>query len=219
MLAVREWALEEPYSRHPWLVGSSISCGIGRFGEAETLAKQGLLANPRDFLLNNNVAYALLKNSSVEDAENVLKTAPPPQTPTERSINLATRGLLEFKKGAIPRGRELYLEAVEGFEKIDDPRLVALAFLNLAIAEVEAGGERAVEFVSQGMAATKNCESPDLTLTIRQLQEVIQKKLLGVLREGEGGKKIRELAALVDTTEGKKSRTTKTNLRKAKRTS
>jgi tetratricopeptide (TPR) repeat protein len=200
MVAVRQWALEEPYSRHPWIIGSSISCGIDRFKEAESLARQGLVANPRDFLLNNNLAFALLRDSRTEDAEMVLRNAPQPQTTTERPVSLATRGLLEFKKGAIEHGRLLYLQAIEESEKINAPRFVAKAYLNLAIAEVEAGGEHAAEFVSRALAAAKNRQDPDITLTLQQLQRVIEKKkLLAALEKGEGSKQGRELAVLLDS--------------------
>ena len=197
MVAVRQWALEEPYSRHPWIIGSSISSCIDRFKEAESLARQGLLANPRDFLLNNNLAFALLRDSRVEEAEIVLKSGPGPQTTTERPVSLATRGLLEFKKGALQHGRSLYLEAVEESEKMNAPRFVAKAYLNLAIAEVEAGGERAVEFVSCAMGAAKKCHDPDVALTVHQLWRMIEKKkLVAVFEKGENSKLVRELSKL-----------------------
>src|SRR4030095_5305311 len=105
-------------------------------------------------------------------------------------------------------GRELYLQAVEESEKMNAPRFIAKAFLYLAMAEVEAGGEHVAEFVSHAIAATKKCQgsdlSPDLILAIRQLRRTIEKRgrLQGPLQKGEGRKHMRELAALGRTTEG-----------------
>jgi hypothetical protein len=143
----------------------------------------------------------------------VLKTTPQPQTATERPISLATRGLIEFKKGAIQRGRELYLQAVEECERINEPRLVAKALLNLAIAEVETRGERVAEFVSHAITATKKFRGPDAILTVRQLRRAIERKgkFLGFFQQRASNQQIRELAALADRTEAKTTRTTKTS--------
>jgi tetratricopeptide (TPR) repeat protein len=176
MAAIREWALEEPYSRHPWILGSSVACQTNLYKEAEEQARQGLLANPRDFLLHNNLAFALLKSGRPDEAESVLKSSPEPNTETERPVSLATKGLLEFKKGRIERGREFYLKAVEECAKAKNPRLLAKAYLNLAIAEVETEGARAAEFVTAAIKAAKKHEDPDITLTARQLNRVIESK-------------------------------------------
>lgn len=177
LVSARQWAFEEPYSRHPWIIGSSIASCVERFKEAESFAREGLLANPRDFILNNNLAYALLRDSRITEAEIVLKNIPTAQTANERTVSLATRGLLEFKKGQISVGRQLYLDALSEAEKLNSPRFVALASLNLAIAEVEANGDRATEFILNSIATAKRCDDPDVALTLRQLQLKVEKLL------------------------------------------
>jgi len=205
MTAVRAWGLEEPYSRHPWTLGSSILCHIENYKEAESLAKQGLFANPKDFLLNNNLTFALLKEGKVKEAEDVLKFTSEPKTETERPVNLATRGLLEFKKGMIERGRDLYLQAVEEFKKIDNTRLLTIAYLNLAIAEVEAGEERVTEFVTHAMVAAIKCTDPEIILTLKQLRNSFDKKQKSrsVFQQGEFVRLSRELEVLIGASEKK----------------
>ena len=176
MTAIRLWGLEEPYSRHPWIMGSSVACQTNNYIEAQKYAKQGLLANPKDFLLNNNLAFAFLKDGRPDEAESILKFSVEPEGDTERPVYLATRGLLEFKRHRIEKGRELYLRAVDECIKMKNTRLLAKAYLNLAIAEVEANGERAKEFVESAINAAKKHDDPDIVLTERQLRHVIESK-------------------------------------------
>jgi hypothetical protein len=182
IMAAREWALEEPYSRHPWTLGSSIFCETDRFKDAQSFAREGLVSNPDDFTLSNNLVFALLKDSKVRDAERELASSPVPKTDVQRPVRLATLGLLEFKKGNLQLGRQFYLEAIALSEKLNAPQLAARAFLNLAIAEIEAKGDRVDEFISQGMAAVGKCENidrdPNIKLSIRQLQNAIDKDIL-----------------------------------------
>ncbi len=60
LITVKAWELEEPYSTNPFQLGSSIACDAGDPDEAAKFALRGLTANPRDFLLNNNLCFALL---------------------------------------------------------------------------------------------------------------------------------------------------------------
>ena len=174
MTAIREWGLEEPYSKHPWILGSSIACHTYRYKEAEDQARQGLLANPNDFLLHNNLAFALVKSGRPDEAEVALKTSPEPKPNTELPVSLATKGLLEFKRGRIEKGREFYLKAIEECTKANNSRLMAKAYLNLAIVEVESKGTRAVEFVTAAIKASKKFDDPDITLTTIQLKRAIE---------------------------------------------
>jgi tetratricopeptide (TPR) repeat protein len=192
MNAIRDWGLQEPFSRHPWLLGSAVACHLSRYQEAAEQAKLGLLANPRDFLLHNNLAFALIKSGKRQEAEAVLKSSPEPEPGAEVVVDLATRALLEYKNGNIVKGRCLYLEAIDECDKIQNTRLKTKALLNLAIAEVEVNGDRALEFVTSGIEATLKYTDPDVTLTIRELAKVIKSKSnswLSLIGSQKGGQK------------------------------
>jgi tetratricopeptide (TPR) repeat protein len=211
MNAIRDWGLQEPYSRHPWILGSSVACHSRKFKEAAELAKQGLLANPKDFLLHNNLAFALLKNGKHKDAEEVFRSSPEPDTGSELAVNMATRGLLEYKKNNLVNGRHLYLEAIDECDRIKDMRLKSIAYLNLAIAEIEADGDRALEFVKAGFKGTQRLVDPTIICLTKELEEVILSKrtlwsrLIGS-HKGLQKQQVTELLRVVDEVTDEQSR-------------
>jgi hypothetical protein len=61
MDATVEWELEEPYSKFPFIVGSTIACNAGNPDRAVKIAKRGLIIAPHNRSLQNNLCYALLR--------------------------------------------------------------------------------------------------------------------------------------------------------------
>jgi tetratricopeptide (TPR) repeat protein len=74
-------------------------------------AETGLRSFPSDPLLVNNLAYALLMFGQVDSAARVLSTPVVPNE-TELVCLMATRGLLELRRGNIAEGKRLYNEAI-----------------------------------------------------------------------------------------------------------
>jgi tetratricopeptide (TPR) repeat protein len=137
IIEARAWALEEPYSREPYVHSSGTCCALGRFKEAEADARSGLVANHHDPILLNNLAFALLRLDRVQEAEKCLAPLiPAMENPAEVAL-LATYGLLLMKKGDSVKGADYYGRAIKNAERAGDRRMVLRASLNFAISTLE----------------------------------------------------------------------------------
>lgn len=160
----REWSLEEPYSTHPFLCASGIACSAEDYDLAIDFAQEGLGANPQDYLLKNNLAYAYLKRGKLVAAKQVLDSIPRHIRETESEFLMATSGLYEYKKRNIDRGRDFYLGAFSLSKKKGNFKAAAKALLSLAIAEREAHTETAIEFRERALAESETIVEPSIKL-------------------------------------------------------
>lgn len=140
LISCQQWLLDEPFSSRPAQMGSFVATvALEDFITAERLARQGLIANPKDPTLWNNLTVALANQGRLDEAERaflrVERSASGPISGTVR----ATEGLLAFRRGDRASGRRLYREAMEAFT--DDPMHRALAALHLAKEEAVAKTE------------------------------------------------------------------------------
>lgn len=175
-----EWGSDEPYSPHPWILGSYVSCLIGEYKKAIEIAKTGLLANSSDFNLNNNLIFSLIKTNNIDEAEKRIKDLVY-KNQIDKIVYLATRGLLEYKKNNFDSGKEFYMTAIDLCESVEDgrnrERLRVKALLNLAIAETEANGCDAQIISERAEKLASMHTDPDVLIIKEKLLEV--RKLQG----------------------------------------
>jgi len=151
------------------------ACGAGMPDMAAETAFRGLASNPDDPKLINNLCYALLRAGRVEDAEEAFRKYN--QDDDEMKIfYIATKGLLEFKKGNLAEGRNLYSEAMKLCKQKGDRDLAAKAHLNLALAEIEASTHEADKAVHLAISSSENSKDPDVELLRRQVFEKWENK-------------------------------------------
>jgi tetratricopeptide (TPR) repeat protein len=162
--AACEWALEEPYSKRPFAIGSSLACTMADYDRAVRIAREGLQANPKDLALQNNLCYSLLKANRMTDAEREFANMPPQTEVRDQIFYSATKGLLEFKRGNFSAGRTSYLDAVEKAVNAGNQTLASKALLNLAIAEVEAEVPGASVTAVTAIKASDRLKLPDIIL-------------------------------------------------------
>ena len=137
-----DWIEDMPFAKRPILFASSISTThLKKYDLSEKILKIGLQANPFDAQLINNIAYACALNDELEKADNYLaqiKSNFIIDKSTEICL-LATKGLINFRKGFNDSGRELYLQAIEKTNEFkDSPSLNWTAVLNYAREELRA---------------------------------------------------------------------------------
>lgn len=132
-----EWGLEEPYSREPFILGSNAACLMDDFSGAEMALKLGLLANPKDETLLNNLAFAQLRAGKVDEAERTFAPLFHILTKPDQVAPVATYGLLLMSKGQLTEGTNYYLEAMKRAKDTGDDRLMIRAALNLLISSVD----------------------------------------------------------------------------------
>ena len=159
-----EWSIEEPYSTHPFASGSCFACIESKYKLGARIAKEGLIANPDDLSLKNNLAYALLKQGNIEEARGVLAPTLKHITEVENVFLLATSGLLFYKTGNVNSGRELYLKSCEVSRKKGDRTIAALALLHMAEAEKEAKSDKAGEFLQRAIDESAGIDEPSIII-------------------------------------------------------
>lgn len=136
------WMREQPFASAPPIFGSHAAAVAKRYDEAIKFGKAGLVANPTEFLLRNNLAFAHASKGETEEAERVLDELRSERLDRDENIVLlATRGLIEFRKGNASAGRALYQRSLD---EATDPSVRAVAALILAREEIVAatGAER-----------------------------------------------------------------------------
>jgi len=169
--AARGWELEEPYSKYPFLVGSSIACNAGDPEMGVKILKRGLQANLNDKTIYNNLCYSLLRAGHVEEASEYID-----KLKKEMASDLfcrATVGLYEFKTKNVAEGRKAYLDVIGQFRQKGADVLQGQALLNLAMAELDASTVEAKMIAFKALESTKSFKSPDIIL----LRNLVQSKL------------------------------------------
>jgi Flp pilus assembly protein TadD len=169
----RLWQCDQPFSSRPAMNGSYIaSMLLDDPAEGERITRIGLVANPADPMLRNNLAVCLALRGRVADAEAELHRIDKSMLDAAAvAVTTATEGLVEFRKGNPAVGRALYRQAIEHAADTHlDRRISITAAIRLAFEEIHAG-------TPQGEAVLG--ELRDLKRTIRpsekDLAELIDK--------------------------------------------
>ncbi len=103
------WLDDQPFSVGPAASGSfAASSGEDDQEGALKILERGLTANPGHMLLLNNKAYALASLGRVREAEEAISRVSSGQNRGAEITLVATRGLVEYRKGNHQAGRELY---------------------------------------------------------------------------------------------------------------
>jgi tetratricopeptide (TPR) repeat protein len=171
MSQAEQWLLDEPYSSRPALLGSYVaSIASEDYGLAESFASRGLMANPDEPILHNNLVYAIANQGRLEEAQRIFDAIPEVEDDTTRTVLLATAGLLSFRRGQPQEGRLRYLQAIE---RALQPEVRALAALNLAREEIVAGTREAEEALRRAEAYSVGVQRSD----IRWLLEILRARV------------------------------------------
>lgn len=113
VITCRDWLSDEPFSIRPAQLGSCIGIGFTEnYQFAEICARIGLMAEPNNHALLNNLAVALAYQEKLDDAKeefNKIRRSSGESYP--EYVYLATQGLLCFRDGNVTRGRQLYEQA------------------------------------------------------------------------------------------------------------
>lgn len=133
-----EWALEEPFSRSPHILGTIAACISGDFANAAQVAERGLIANPKDDILQNNLAFALLRDGRVIEGEKAFAPLLSRVDDKKEVAIAATYGLLLMSKGQVAAGTQYYLEAINRAVELKDRRNAVRASLNFIVSNLEA---------------------------------------------------------------------------------
>lgn len=155
----RKWFFDEPFSLLPTIMGSYYAAvGCENFVEAETFARNGLIPNPGDLTLQNNLVVSLASQGRVNEARKEFDRIDFKNASDAEEIALtATEGLLAFRGGHIEEGRKLYKNAIKQASEKKDRMSEALAAVHLMKEEIFIAPEAATAlepFVTRLVKAT-----------------------------------------------------------------
>lgn len=131
-----KWFRSESFASNPAIFGSHEAALARHYDEAARFAELGLIANPYEFLLRNNLAFALASAGQVEAAAEQLDLVEASTLSEEhQQVLTATRGLIAFRQGNVALGRQLYKKTIDAAK---DPALRAIAAILLTREEIRA---------------------------------------------------------------------------------
>ena len=174
-----DWLLDEPFSSRPAVLGSyAAATGLEDYKLAESITRNGLIANPNDPTLINNHAFTLANQNKPIEALEVLKLAsrPAPNKGTEIVLR-ATEGLIDLKLGNWEAGQAKYLDAISMAQKESLHTIAVLAAMHFVNELVNLGqisvGE-GIDFVERVSPKTSD---PDIVWLSQKLKSKQNKSI------------------------------------------
>lgn len=156
----RLWQYDQPFSRTPGILGSYIAAVVlQNYRVSRDFSSLGLVANPQDPTLLNNLAFAELNLGDLQAAgDAIAKIDESKATDKERTVVKATMGLLQFRMGCIEEGRRLYTEAIQSARRIGDKRLLGFAQAFQAMEEPRTVAKR--RLISEASSSLRGIDDP-----------------------------------------------------------
>ena len=154
------WAWDEPFSSSPCATGSFLSTSVFEdFQLGLEFCEQGLRANPEDNDLINNKTVCLANLGYLDRAINTFRTMGDIDKKSPLAVSsVATAGLLEYRRGNLDEGRNLYKEAMTIAEKNNHKNHSIMAALYLANEEIRANGDHAEEYTKQAQSLAEKTD-------------------------------------------------------------
>lgn len=169
VIECKKWTHDEPYSSRPTILGSYIAAvGMEDYLECRRLATAGLRANPRNFALLNNKAFACVQMQDIDKAQGILAYLSRFRLEDEeRAVYLATSGLVAYRVGKKHKGQRLYREALKRLEAGMQPHSGAVTG-----ARRESFAQAAVNWIREELSATGKLEAVVLTRALEAIRSV-----------------------------------------------
>lgn len=174
------WLHAEPFSAAPAVHGSYVaSIGMRDYGAAIDIARAGIMANPHDVTLRNNLAFSLAASGDVDAAAAELDAVRHlVRDPRDRVLLAATGGMVAYRSGDVASGRTLYRKALDMARATrETARLVPLAAIHFATEEVRAGGTESETLLAEARDQAKGVAAADASELVRQMEELAAEHL------------------------------------------
>ena len=130
----KNWYHFQPFSSRSAILASYIaSTCLDDNHQAIEIAEEATKSSPDSLMLKNNHAFALASLDRIDEALKITTDLENSLLDESFSYTLAaTKGLIQFRKGDLIGGRELYRRSIDGFQKLQDNKSKATAALFLA---------------------------------------------------------------------------------------
>lgn len=174
------WLDDERFSREAAALASYVAAvGLRDYGASADAAETGLVSNPDDWLLTNNLVFALASAGRVDEAAAAFaRLHAAPLEGDAKATCSATDGLLRFRKGDVEGGRLAYQGAAEHFARKREFHLLAVASIFWAREELLVGQRpAAAQMLEIARRAAVKTEAIEVGRWIDDLAHSIDKQL------------------------------------------
>ena len=175
--ALEAWLEDEPFASRPAIDASYLATlALEDHGRAQEIAKIGLLANPTDYRLENNLAVAQLHMNHLKEAVKTVARLPrTSDNPRSQATMRATRGLLAFRLGDLELGARLYLTAADEAATNNLKDVETQALWTGALEAIKAGLPKEHPLISR--ASTHGSSGPAGSPTLNLLRARVKHSL------------------------------------------
>lgn len=169
--AAAAWQSDQMFSSRPAVMGSFVaSRALERYEDAVQFAKLGLISNPDDCTLLNNLAFAYANLNRTDEARAALAdVALEALSPLDAAVCTATSGLIAYRSGDVAEGRRLYESAAQEFRRRRDFREV-VALVYQAIEEVRHGTPEAEQRRRDALVAADKITDAEILALVERLK-------------------------------------------------
>lgn len=175
--ASESWLNDEPFAGTPAILGSFLA-GTAQedFKKAEAIARRGLIANPNEPTLINNIAFSQASAGNVEGARRTIDQFPKHDlTPEQETALTATMGLIEFRAGNPIEARAKYQEAIEFARAHKLSSHLLRASIHYAREELRLDPSKAKSAIEEVANITRDHYDPNVKITLTKLNEDLAK--------------------------------------------
>ena len=149
--AFSDWSKMEPTSVQPMIQGSFIALVALEDGkQGLKILDKALQLNTENNLILNNLAVAHAYNGDTQEAEKKINRINYAKADDiSRITNMATKGLIEYRKGNLKKGRELYSQALDMEIKENDNETKELVRWHILREEATIGSHQAQQYADK----------------------------------------------------------------------
>jgi len=130
--AVR-WHRDEPFASRPMIGASFIASVTGRLDEASAFARQGLVTEPDNLELLNNLAFSVGSSGNIDAAERIIRKIVALERRDLSGHTLANLGMISYLRGESELADQLYERAIRHYKRQRQLEQAAIAAIFKAL--------------------------------------------------------------------------------------
>jgi tetratricopeptide (TPR) repeat protein len=166
-----QWLMDQSFSSRPAILGSYVLAVAKQdYEKSMEIAYLGLIANPNDFTLINNYAFAAVQANHLDKAKREFYRIDQTTLSTKNKIVwLATSGLIKYREGLPKEGNQLYIQSIELAK--NESKLACMALFNFALEEIRINSNESEEYRKKAIESISLSPFADLKLLIKRLEK------------------------------------------------
>jgi tetratricopeptide (TPR) repeat protein len=118
LIKALRWHSDEPFASRPLQAASFIAAVSGKLEAAATYARQGLVTEPENIELLNNLAFSLGAGGDISSAESLIQRASSLEKEKLGAHTFANLGMLAYLKGEHSNAELLYAKSIEAYKRL-----------------------------------------------------------------------------------------------------